>query len=126
MVLYQLIERKRGIDREICELKICLYNTISEDKIKELFLLFNKRKDYLLLIYKLNEENSINVNGDMISLANAVCVCKVLESKIKFITDLIDKQKQLFFVLNEQRKSITSEYELLKVLILKKDLEIEV
>ncbi len=126
MFLYQLIERKRNIDREISELKICLYDAVSEDKVKELFLLFNKRQDHLLLIHKLNEENSIDVNGDLISLANAVCVCKILESKIKFVTELIDKQKQLFFLLNEQRKSLTSEYELLKVLILKKDLEIEV
>ena len=126
MFLYQLIERKRNIDREIHELETCLYNEVSEEKIKELFLLFNKRQDYLLLIYRLNEDNKIDINGEIISLANAVCICKVLEDKIKSITNLINEQKQLFFLLNKERKSLISEHELLKVIILRKDLEIEV
>ena len=126
MVLYQLIERKHNIDREINELEICLYNEVSENGLKELFLLFDRRQDYLLLIYKLNEENTIDVSGNLISLANAVCICKVLESKVEFINDLINRQGSLFSLLNDQRKVIVSEYDILKVLILKKDLGIEV
>ena len=126
MLLYQLIKRKCNTDREISELKKCLYEEVSEEILNKLFLLYNRRQDYLLLIYKFNEESRIDVNGNIISLANAVCICKVLESKIKLLTDLIDNKSDLFFLLNEQRKSIISEYELLKVLILEKDLEIEV
>ena len=126
MLLYQLIEKKRNIDIEIYELKQCLNNKVSEEKLKELFLLFNKRQDYSLLIHKLNNDCHININEVSISLEDAVCIRNVLKCKIDFITDLIDNKNELYFVLNEQRKSLLVEYELLTVLILEKDLKTEV
>ena len=126
MVLYQLIEKKRNIDKEIYEVERDLYSKFFEDNLKYLFSLFNKRQDCLLLIYKLNEQNSITIKDSQISLANAVCICKTLENKIDSITNLIENYDDKFFVLNEQRKNLISEYELLKILILKKDLEVKV
>jgi len=126
MLLYQLIERKHNIDREISELKNCLYEEVSEQKLKELFLLFNKRQDCSLLIHKLNNKCCININGEIISLEDAVCICDILKCKIDFFTDLIDDNNELYFLLNDQRKSMILEYDLLKTLILKKDLEMEV
>jgi len=126
MILYQLIEMKRNINREISELKKCLYEEVSEQKLKELFLLFNKRKDCSLLIHKFNNDCCIDINGEIVSLEDAICIRDILKCKIDFFTDLIDNKNKLYFSLNEQRKSMLLEYELLKILILEKDLETEV
>ena len=127
MVLHQLIEKKRNIENEIYEIERSLYSKFFESHLKYLLSLFNKKQDCLLLIYKLNEQNSITIKDNQISLANAVCICKILEDKIDSITNLIgNHEDDNFFILNDQRKNLISEYELLKVLILKKDLEIKV
>ena len=125
MVLHQLIEKKRNIENEIYEIERSLYSKFFESHLKYLLSLFNKKQDCLLLIYKLNEQNSITIKNNQISLANAVCICKILENKIDSITNLIGKYDDNFFILNDQRKNLISEYELLRVLI-KKDLEIKV
>jgi len=127
MVLYQLIEKKRNIENEIYEIERGLYSKFFERNLKYLFFLFNKKQDCLLLIYKLNEQNSIIIKDNKISLANAVCICKILENKIDSITNLMGNcENDNFFILNKQRSDLIEEYDLLKTLILKKDLEIEV
>ena len=127
MVLYQLIEKKRNIENEIYEVERGLHSKFFESHLKYLLSLFNKKQDCLLLIYKLNEQNSITIKDNQISLANAVCICKILEDKIDSITNLIgNHEDDNFFILNDQRKNLISEYELLRILILKKDLEIKV
>jgi len=67
MLLYQLINRKYEIDVEIKDLERCLRNEVSEEKIGELFLLFNKRQDCSLLIHKLNKECCIEIDNNVIS-----------------------------------------------------------
>lgn len=126
MLLYQLIKRKHNIDIEIKDLERCLYAEASEEKIGELFLLFNKRQDCSLLIHKLNKECCIEIDNNIISLEDAICIRDVLGCKIKLLTDLINNKSELYFSLNEQRRSLIAEYDLLKILILKKDLETEI
>jgi len=126
MLLYQLVERKRNIDLEISELKTCLYNEVSEERLKVLFLLFNKRQDCSLLIHKFNAECDIDINSNIISLEDAICIRNILQRKIDFLTDLINDKNELHFLLNEQRKSLIAEHGILQILILEKDLEMEV
>ncbi len=126
MLLYQLLNRKYEIDIEIKDLECCLHDEVSEEKLERLFLLFNKRQDCSLLIHKLNKECCIEIDNNVISLEDAVCIRDILRRKIKCITNLIANKSELYFLLNEQRRNLMAEYDLLKTLILKKDLETEV
>ena len=90
------------------------------------FELLHKLRSYELLLDTLNKDNTIELNGEVLTIYEALCVLKTLESKMSTLKDVMlndtDKVLDTFNLLTKY-EDIFEEIVIIKTAILSSDLK---
>ena len=129
MVLFELLIRKRFLDKKIRELKSHLHKDCDNDQLaSELFALLDERQNVLIKLEDANIQRTITIGTTDVSVSTAVKVRKTLQLKIRVITDLLNDDNCSLdpSSLIKQRDGFVDEMMILTKAIAKNDLEVEV
>lgn len=126
--LTEIIAKKRIFDKKINEIKTLLKLEQTESLVEEFNALLEQRQSILLQIKTANNNSTINIGGNDVTIATAVVIRDVIKEKIDIITVLINNKECMLdkIKLQHQRDEYYNSYILLSMGISRNDLQVKV
>ena len=126
--LTEIIAKKRIFDKKINEIKTLLKLEQTESLVEEFNALLEQRQSILLQIKTANNNSTINIGGNDVTIATAVVIRDVIKEKIDIITVLINNKACVLdkIKLQHQRDEYYNSYILLSMGISRNDLQVKV
>ena len=126
--LTEIIAKKRIFDKKINEIKTLLKLEQTESLVEEFNALLEQRQSILLQIKTANNNSTINIGGNDVTIATAVVIRDVIKEKIDIITVLINNKECVLdkIKLQHQRDEYYNSYILLSMGISRNDLQVKV
>ena len=126
--LFEVISKKRILDKKIGELKSLLQKEQNDTIVQEFYALLELKQAYMLHIEAANNASKISIGGTEVTIAVAVQIRRTIREKIEVITSLISNPDCNLnkIELQQQRDRYYEEYTLLTLGITRNDLKVTI
>lgn len=128
MYLIDLILEKDRLDKKIKELEFILHTESTDAITQELLDSIEARQNKLISIHIINNKSSIKIGNEIVDINTAVILRNIINKKIEILTNLINDPNCNLdkIALMNQRDQFNDKYVLLKIGILRNDLNVEI